>query len=250
LHTWSWNWEWCWSWTSFDSTGKVGSDLSELRDSLSINDLTALSVSDDGSNLLVVSWGQDGWSLLLLGNWLTQFEGSGSSRSDNDAVFNIVEFLSESWSSNLDASVGHGGLSNINKFLGHSLSISELRHWNWRRKTLQIMKLRKRQDMEITISDSGNLDWDLVVSIANLLGHSDGWSMRVLKLWLLSILQLWLSVLQLWGWSILLCVLNLLWGVMKGWCGCSVLLWLKGLKCLKHENAYKPPPAGTGHGLI
>lgn len=39
-------------------------------------------------------------------------------------------------------------LSNINQLLGDSLGVSELGHWN--------------------ISNSGNLDWNLVVGIANL----------------------------------------------------------------------------------
>jgi hypothetical protein len=147
---------WSWSWSRFNASGKVGTHLSELGNlSWSINDLTALSISDNWSDLLVVGGGQGSWAGLLLANWLRKFKGGRSGWSNNDSVFNVVKLLSESWSPHLDTSVCHSWLSYINKLLGDSLCVCEFGYWN--------------------ISNSRDLNWNLVMSVTNLLSDSNGW---------------------------------------------------------------------------
>jgi hypothetical protein len=105
--------------------------------------------------------------LLGLGDWLVQLEGGRSGWSNDNSVLNVVEFLSESWSSDLHSPVGNGwGLQlwgkyflikvphypkllfylksiflsifftygNIDEVLLHSMGVSELGHWNLYRK--------------------------------------------------------------------------------------------------------------------
>jgi hypothetical protein len=111
-------------------------------------------------------------------------------------VFNVVEFLSESWSPDLDTSVGNGWLGNIDKLLGNSLGKDLFGHWN--------------------ISVSGIIDRDLVVSISDLLGNGDSWSVVVLKGWSsLSVLIGWSSLSVLEGWSSL--------SILDSWGSGSVL---------------------------
>lgn len=84
-----------------------------------------------------------------LGDWLAKFEGGRSSWTDNDAVLNVVEFLAESWATDLDTSVLNSGLGNIDQLLGDSLGNGKLGDWN--------------------VSDSGNAGQNLVVGVPNLI---------------------------------------------------------------------------------
>jgi hypothetical protein len=112
------------------TTGESNLSLGKTGNSRSVNDLTGKSVTDNWGNLLDVGWGNHSRSLLGLGDWLAKFEGGRSSWTDDDAVFNVVEFLAESRATDLDTSVLNSGLGNIDQLLGDSLGNGELGHWN------------------------------------------------------------------------------------------------------------------------
>jgi len=141
--------------------------------------LTGKSITNNWGNLLDVGWGDDRRSLLGLGDWLAKFEGGRSSWTDNDAVLNVVEFLAESWATDLDTSVLNSGLGNIDQLLGDSLGNGKLGDWN--------------------VSDSGNAGQNLVVGVPNVFLD---WSVTD-----------WGSILE-WSWS---SVLDWGWGSILDW---------------------------------
>jgi hypothetical protein len=50
--------------------------------------------------------------LLFLGNGLAELEGGAAGGTDDNTVLNIVEFLTESWASDLDLAGGDGWVGN------------------------------------------------------------------------------------------------------------------------------------------
>ena len=86
--------------------------------------------------------------LLFLRDWLAQFQSSRSGWTDDDTVLNVVEFLAESWTADLNLAGGNGWVGNIDQLLGNTVGVGQLGNWN--------------------ISDSGDLGQNWSGSVTDL----------------------------------------------------------------------------------